>query len=93
MRPYLLYVASLAAAIVAGGFCVAQAHAHADGITTDDSPIPPPPAPLAPKSRTATAEDLKTALAPKLAPEAVRKQMLDALFDRLRNAEIGRAHV
>jgi tetratricopeptide (TPR) repeat protein len=48
----------------------------------------PAPAPAAaPKSRTATAGELKQALAPKPAPEAMRKQMLDALFVRLRNAD------
>ncbi len=40
----------------------------------------------APKSAAATAEQLKQALAPKPAPEAVRKQKLNALFVRLRNA-------
>jgi len=36
----------------------------------------------------ATAEALKKALAPKPAPEAVRRQKLDALFGRLRDAHI-----
>jgi tetratricopeptide (TPR) repeat protein len=40
----------------------------------------------APKSRTTKAGELKKALAPKPAPEAMRKQMLDTLFVRLRNA-------
>ncbi|MDQ6703921.1 MAG: tetratricopeptide repeat protein [Pseudomonadota bacterium] len=45
------------------------------------------PAPAkAPKSGVAEAKQLKQALAPKPAPEAMRKQMLDALFVRLRNA-------
>jgi tetratricopeptide (TPR) repeat protein len=45
------------------------------------------PAPAsAPKSGDAEAKQLKQALAPKPAPEAMRKQMLDALFVRLRNA-------
>ena len=140
MRAYLLYAASLAAAMVAGVFVLAQAHAEGFGdphgrageITADDSPIPqqrpfsgfdldrlwaapgeadketaeknlgldgrkpagpagPPgvPAPAAeaaPKFRAATAGKLKKALAPKPAPEAMRKQILDRLFDRLRNA-------
>jgi tetratricopeptide (TPR) repeat protein len=138
MRAYLLYAASLAAAMVSGDFfCVARAHAEGPGvpygrggeITGDDSPIPPPgpssgfdldrlwaapekgtaeenlglegrkpvgparppglpaqaPA-AAPKSGVAEAKQLKQALAPKPAPEAMRKQMLDALFVRLRNA-------
>lgn len=40
----------------------------------------------APKSGVAEAERLKQALAPRPSPQAVRKQMLDALFVRLRNA-------
>ncbi|MGC2224734.1 MAG: tetratricopeptide repeat protein, partial [Methylocella sp.] len=137
MRAYLLYAASLAAAMVAGVFVLAQAHAEGFGdphgrageITADDSPIRPPghfsgfvldrlwatpgegsaeenlgpdgrkpaepagppgvPAPApegAPNSGVAEAEHLKQALAPKPAPEAMRKQMLDRLFDRLRIA-------
>ncbi|HUB63616.1 MAG TPA: tetratricopeptide repeat protein [Methylocella sp.] len=38
------------------------------------------------KSRDAKAEQLKKALAPKPAPEAARKKILDALFERLRQA-------
>ncbi|TPV97408.1 MAG: hypothetical protein USCAAHI_03174 [Beijerinckiaceae bacterium] len=38
------------------------------------------------QSEAAQAEQLKKALAPKPAPEAVRKQMLDTLFERLRKA-------
>ena len=45
-----------------------------------------PAAEAAPKFRAATAGKLKKALAPKPAPEAMRKQILDRLFDRLRNA-------
>ncbi len=41
----------------------------------------------APKSGVAEAEQLKKALAPKPAPEAMRNQMLDRLFVRLRNAD------
>ena len=45
------------------------------------------PAPeAAPKSGVARAEELKRALAPKPTPETIRKQMLEALFVRLRNA-------
>ncbi|MGH6793875.1 MAG: tetratricopeptide repeat protein [Methylocella sp.] len=137
MRAYLLYAASLAAALAAGVFVLAQAHAadygvgrgRAGGISSDDPPISPslpfsgfdrdrlwaapgeggaeenlgrdgrkpigragtPSLPAlapeaAPKSGTARAGQLKKALAPKPAPEAARKQMLDGLFDRLRNA-------
>jgi tetratricopeptide (TPR) repeat protein len=128
MRAYLLHAASLAAAMVAGVFVLAQAqaegfgdpHGRAGEITADDSPIPPqrpfsgfdldrlwaapgeadketaeenldldgrkPAGPAAPKFRAATAGELKKALAPKPAPEAMRKQFLDRLFDRLRNA-------
>lgn len=51
------------------------------------APSMPAPAPeAAPKSGIAEAEQLKKALAPKPAPEAMRKQFLDRLFDRLRNA-------
>ena len=137
VRAYLLYAASLAAAMAAGDFSLAQAHAEgygvprgqAGGITADDLPIPPPlpfsgfdlgrpwaapdegraeenlgpegrkpagpagspgmPAPAsgaAPKSGAASAGEIKKALAPKPAPEAMRKQMLEGLFERLRNA-------
>jgi tetratricopeptide (TPR) repeat protein len=140
MRAYLLYAASLTAAMVAGVFDLAQAHAEGFGdphgrageITADDSPISPrrpfsgfdldrlwaapgeadketaeenlgldgrkpagpagppgvpaPAAEAAPKFRAATAGELKKALAPKPAPEAIRKHILDRLFDRLRNA-------
>ncbi len=50
------------------------------------SGMPAPGPEVAPKSGTATAGELKKALAPKPAPEAMRKQKLDRLFDRLRNA-------
>ena len=137
MRAYLLHAASLAAAMAAGDFVLAQAnaegfgvpHGRAGEITGDGAPIPPPgpfsgfdldrlwaapgegraeenlgldgrkpagpavapgmPAPApeaAPKSGVAEAEQLKKALAPKPTPEAMRKQMLKGLFDRLRNA-------
>jgi tetratricopeptide (TPR) repeat protein len=134
MRAYLLFVASLAAAMASGGFSLTQAHAEGFGVArgqagANSSTIPPPvpfsgfldedglraapekgpsgqnlgleerkpvappipslaaQAPAAtPKSWTATARDLKKALAPKPAPEAVRKQMLDTLFARLRSA-------
>ncbi|MGH6840315.1 MAG: tetratricopeptide repeat protein, partial [Methylocella sp.] len=47
----------------------------------------PAPAPeAAPKSGNAESARLKQALAPKPAPEAKRKQLLDGLFDRLRKA-------
>jgi tetratricopeptide (TPR) repeat protein len=48
--------------------------------------VPAPPTAAAPKSGVARAEELKQAPAPKPAPEALRKQMLDTLFVRLRNA-------
>jgi tetratricopeptide (TPR) repeat protein len=137
MRAYLLYAASLAAAMVSGDFVLAQAHAEGLGvphgrggeITGGGAPnLPPGPfsgsdragvwaapekgtgeenlgleghkpvgsaglsglpaqAPAAaPKSGVAEAKRLKQALAPKPAPEAMRKQMLDDLFVRLRNA-------
>ncbi|MGH6812393.1 MAG: tetratricopeptide repeat protein [Methylocella sp.] len=138
MRAYLLYAASLAAAMVSADVSLAQAGAEghgvapgqAGGITADDSPIPPPPVPFsgfdldrlraapgegkaeenlglegrkpigragppskpahapeaAPKSGAAEPKQLKHALAPKPAPEAKRKQMLDALLGRLREA-------
>jgi tetratricopeptide (TPR) repeat protein len=136
MRAYLLYAASLAAAMAAGDFSLAQAHAEGLGVPyggeitgggASNSPPRPfsgfdrtgfwaapekgtaeeilglegrkpvdsagPPglsaqAPaVAPKSGVAEAKRLKQALAPKPAPEAMRKQMLDRLFDRLRNAD------
>ncbi len=135
MRAYLLYAASLAGAMAAGDFSLAQAHAEDLGvpyggeITGGGAPnLPPGPfsgsdragvwaapekgtgeenlgleghkpvgsagpsglpsqAPAAaPKSGVAEAKRLKQALTPKPAPEAMRKQMLDALFVRLRNA-------
>jgi tetratricopeptide (TPR) repeat protein len=76
MRAFLLYAASLAAAIVSGAFVLAQAHAHAAGLAQA----------AAPKSGVAEAKQLKQVLAPKPAPEAMRRQTLDALFLRLRNA-------
>jgi tetratricopeptide (TPR) repeat protein len=101
MRAYLLYAASLAAAI-AGEFVLAQAHAedfgvpHGRGgeITGGDAPNLPPGPPgmpaqaqaKTPKSGVAEAKQLKQALAPKPTPAAMRKQMLDDLFDRLHNA-------
>ena len=131
MRAYLLYAASLAAAMASGDFFLAQAHAEGLGAppgTGGGSPIRhrtlfrfrsrralggawrrksrrkfgsrrtqasrpggtsrragAAPA-AAPKSGVAEAKQLKQALAPKPAPEAMRKQMLDALFVRLRNA-------
>lgn len=45
-----------------------------------------PPGMAGPSSAAARAKRLKQALAPKPAPEAIRKQTLDALFVRLRNA-------
>jgi tetratricopeptide (TPR) repeat protein len=51
------------------------------------SPVPGKPARgTAGKSGVAQAEQLKKALAPKPPPEAVRQQMLDVLFERLRKA-------
>jgi tetratricopeptide (TPR) repeat protein len=133
MGAYLLYAASLAAAMAAGDFSLAQAHAEDLGvpyggeITAGGAPnlpprrfsgfdraglwaapekgtaegnlglegrkpigsVGPPGLPaqgpgVAPKSGVAEAKRLT--LAPKPAPEAMRKQMLDALFVRLRNA-------
>ncbi|HEY4847581.1 MAG TPA: hypothetical protein VIH87_07250 [Methylocella sp.] len=89
MRPYLLYVASLVAAMVSGDFSLAQADADDQGVPR--GPLTPPGLPAqaqaaAPKSGLTEAKQLKQALAPKPAPEAVRKQTLDALFVRLRSA-------
>jgi tetratricopeptide (TPR) repeat protein len=84
-RAHFLYAASLAAAIVSGDFCVAHGHAEGDGVPPGQAGPPGLPA-AAPKSAAATAGELKQAQVPKPAPEAVRKQMLDALFLRLRNA-------
>jgi tetratricopeptide (TPR) repeat protein len=101
MRAYLLYAASLAAAI-AGEFVLDQAHAEDFGVPHgrggeitggDASNLPPGPPDMpaqaqakTPNSGVAEAKQLKQALAPKPAPEAIRKQMLDGLFDRLHNA-------
>jgi tetratricopeptide (TPR) repeat protein len=82
MRPYLLYAASLAAAMASGDFSLAQAPGK--DIPPSGLPAPAPGAAL--KSGVARPEELKQALAPKPAPEAMRKQMLEALFVRLRNA-------
>ncbi len=139
MRANFLSATSLAAAMVAGVFVLAEAHAEGTGVPrgkasgniADDLPIParpfsgfdfdrlwavpgeagegkadenlgleernpagpagssrrPAPAPeAAPKSGNAESARLKQALAPKPAPEAKRKQLLDGLFDRLRKA-------
>jgi tetratricopeptide (TPR) repeat protein len=139
MRANFLHATSLVAAMVAGVFVLAEAHAEGDSVphgegsgnTADDLPIParpfsgfdfdrlwaapgeagegkadenlglegrnpagppgssrrPAPAPeAAPKSGIAESPQLKQALAPKPAPEAMRKQLLDGLFDRLRKA-------
>jgi tetratricopeptide (TPR) repeat protein len=103
MRPYLLYAASLAAAMASGDFSLAQAPGKGHNppprqAGADDSPIPAPrsfsgtpgvPAPApgaAPKSGAARPGELKQAFSPKPAPEAMRKQILEALFGRLRNA-------
>jgi tetratricopeptide (TPR) repeat protein len=82
MRPYLLYAASLAAAMASGDFSLAQA----PGKDIPPSGLPAPAPGAAPKSGIARPEELKQALAPKPAPEAMRKQILEALFVRLRNA-------
>jgi tetratricopeptide (TPR) repeat protein len=89
VRGYLLYAASLAVAVISGDFVLAQAHADDYGVP--HGPARPPGLPaqapaVAPKPGIAEAKQLKQALAPKPAPEAIRKQMLDRLFDRLRNA-------
>ena len=139
MRGYFLCAASLAAAVLSGGFALAQTpllgsgppSGQADEITGDDAPVPSLPNPFsrfnldrlwaapgqkkaqeglgeddlggdgrkpagqsgvaAPARGTAQksgaeAEQLKKALAPKPTPEAARKKMLDALFERLRQA-------
>jgi tetratricopeptide (TPR) repeat protein len=89
MRAYLLYAASLAAAMVSGDLVLARAHADDYGVPRGPAGPPGmlPPAPeAAPKSGTARAKQLNQALAPKPSPEALRKQMLDGLFDRLRSA-------
>ena len=89
MRAYLFYAAGLAAAMVSGDHVLAQSHAEAYGAPPRQAEPPglsaQPPATV-PKSGDAVAKQLKQALAPKPAPEAMRKQMLDALFARLRNA-------
>jgi tetratricopeptide (TPR) repeat protein len=80
VRAYLFCAASLAAAMVSGDFVLAQAPADDHGVPRGPARPPglPAQAPAAPKNG--------VALAPKPAPEAIRKQMLDRLFDRLRNA-------
>lgn len=101
MRAYLLCATSLAA-VIAGDFVLAQSHAEGLGvphgrgseITGGDAPNLPPGPPgmpaqaqaKTPKSGVAEAKQLEQALAPKPAPEALRKQTLDDLFDRLHNA-------
>ena len=135
MRANVLYATSLAAAMVAGIYVLAEAHAEgnniphgeASGNTADALPIParpfsgfdfdrlwaapgagkadenlgpegrnptgpagssgrPAPAPEAAPKSGIESPQLKQALAPKPAPEAMRKQLLDGLFDRLRKA-------
>ena len=101
MRARLVYVASLAAAMVSGDFVLAQATAEGLGIpngrageTSGGGAPNLPPGLFSGFDRDGvwaaaekgTAEEVKQALAPKPAPEAMRKQMLDGLFVRLRNA-------
>jgi tetratricopeptide (TPR) repeat protein len=89
MRAYLIYAASLAAAMVSGDFVLPQAHADDYGVPRGPARpagLPAQAPAAAPKSGVADAKQLKQALAPKPALEAIRKQMLDRLFDRLRNA-------
>ena len=90
MRAYLLYAAGLAAVMVSGDHVLAQSYAEAYGAPPGQAGppgLPAQPPETAPKSGVAEAKRLKQALAPKPAPEAMRKQMLDRLFDRLRNAD------
>ncbi|MGQ0444772.1 MAG: tetratricopeptide repeat protein [Beijerinckiaceae bacterium] len=139
MRANYIYATSLAAAMVAGVFVLAEAgaegngvpHGEASGNTANEMPVTaqlfsgfdfdrlwavpgeagegktgenlglegrnpagpagtfkrPGPAPeAAPKSGIAESPRIKQTLAPKPAPEAMRKQLLDGLFDRLRKA-------
>lgn len=89
MRAYLFYAVGLAAAMVSGDHVLAQSHAEAYGAPPGQAGprgVPAQQLATAPKSGVAEAKQLKQALAPKPAPEAIRKQMLDALFVRLRNA-------
>jgi tetratricopeptide (TPR) repeat protein len=76
MRAYFLCATNFAAAVIAvimSGYALAQASAEDPGTPGR-------------KAGEITADKLKQALAPKPAPEAMRKQLLDGLFDRLRKA-------
>jgi tetratricopeptide (TPR) repeat protein len=89
MRECILYAASLAAAMVSGDVVLAQAHADDHGVPHGSARPPGLPGhaqAAAPKSGVSEAKQLKQALAPKPAPEALRKQLLETLFVRLRNA-------
>ncbi|HEY8033276.1 MAG TPA: tetratricopeptide repeat protein [Methylocella sp.] len=89
MRACFLFAASLATVLASGD--LARAQARAGGYGVPDSQAGPPGAlahaqGVAPKSGVAEAGQLKQALVPKPTPEAMRKQVLDGLFDHLRNA-------
>ena len=74
MRAYLLCAASIVAAVISGGYALAQTPpAEGDGVARG-------------QAGGTAADELRRALAPKPAPEAMRKHMLDGLFDHLRNA-------
>src|ERR1700730_15658107 len=89
MRACFLYAASLTVAMVSGDVVLAQAHADDHGVPHGSARPPGLPGhahAAAPKSGVADGKQLKQALAPKPAPDASRKQMLDTLFVRLRSA-------
>ncbi|MGH6867829.1 MAG: tetratricopeptide repeat protein [Methylocella sp.] len=88
MRAYILYAAGFAAAMISGDFVLAQADADDYGVPRGPagSAGKPAQAPVAAPKYGTAAKQLKQALAPKPVPEALRKQRLDELFERLRNA-------
>jgi tetratricopeptide (TPR) repeat protein len=76
------------AALLAGkNLLVSAAFAQVGGMPQAQAPSLPVPESAAPRGRGATiAEELKQTLAPRPAPEILRKQKLDALFEHLRDA-------
>ncbi len=87
LRSCRLFAAVLAALLGGGELVSPAAFAQGEGFKARPfAPLGQESAPRDPKA--ATAKALKKALAPKPEPEAMRKQKLDTLFERLRDAHV-----
>jgi tetratricopeptide (TPR) repeat protein len=87
--PYLLFATTLPAFLGGGDMVASAAFPTGVGMPTRAAQSLAVPAQQSAPARdpeAATAEALKKALAPNPAPELVRQQKLDALFERLRDA-------